>query len=310
MTDPAHTAARDTGRRSVVTGGAGFIGTHLVERLLAAGESVAVVDDLSTGSEDQVPPAAELIKGDLLEVDLLQLFRRWRPSRVFHLAAQASVARSLQDPARDLAVNVAATHRLGAAVRDAGVGRLVFVSSGGAVYGDTNRAATERSLPAPTSVYGVHKLAAEGHVRIAGVRYAIARPANVYGPRQRAGLEGAVVASFVERAKHHQPLEIHGDGTQTRDFVHVRDLVEALVLLGRDGAADGTWNVSSGTSVSVADLADLVEAASGVRLPRRFGRRRPGDVHTSRMSAARLRSIGWRPKVTLANGLRELLPTT
>jgi nucleoside-diphosphate-sugar epimerase len=301
---------RRRGDRAVVTGGAGFVGSHLVDRLLAEGLEVLVVDDLSTGRPENLDPAARLEIRDIAGASLDGLFRRWRPAVVFHLAAQASVPRSIQEPRRDLAVNVIGTHAVAGAARAAGAQRLVFVSSGGAVYGETRRPVTERARPAPASYYGIHKLAAEGHVALAGLSHAIARPSNIYGPRQAAGLEGAVVAAFVGQALDGGSFTIHGDGRQTRDLVHVTDVVEGLWVLGTGIDASGIWNVASGRNVSVLDLADTVERAAGRRIGRSFGPRRPGDVRHSAISAARLRRHGWEPAIYLEAGIRELVAGT
>ena len=155
-----------------------------------------------------------------------------------------------------------------AAARLADAGRLVFVSSGGAIYGDSRQPAGETTTPAPASYYGIHKLAAEGHVALSGLPYAIARPSNIYGPRQASGLEGAVVAAFVGQALAGQALTIDGDGLQTRDFVHVRDVVDALVRLGDVDGPVGTWNVAVGRRTSIEALANAVERAVGVQLGR------------------------------------------
>jgi UDP-glucose 4-epimerase len=290
---------------AIVTGGAGFIGSHLVERLVEAGTRVLIVDDLSTGRTSNVPPAVEVAPLDIASGALEAVFTSWRPSVVFHLAAQASVPISFQDPLRDVAVNVIGTHRVARAARAAGAQRLVFVSSGGAIYGETRRPATEATIPAPASYYGLHKLAAEGHVALAGLPYAIARPSNVYGPRQRAGLEGAVVAAFIVQARE-GALQIHGDGSQTRDFIHVRDVVDALCLLAAHPVS-GTWNVSHGQATSIAELADVVEGIVGVPLERRHLPRREGDVTSSAMTAGPLRRLGWRPTVDLRAGIRGLV---
>ena len=293
--------------RAIVTGGAGFIGSHLVDRLLAEGVAVLVVDDLSSGDPGNVAAGARLEQLDIVGEDLEQLFGRWDPAIVFHLAAQVSVGRSLEDPLRDLAVNVIGTHRVATAARTSGAGRLVFVSSGGAVYGETSRPASERTPPAPASYYGIHKLAAEGHIQLAGVPSAILRPSNVYGPRQRAGLEGAVVASFIQQALMGDRLTIHGDGAQTRDFVHVRDVADALWKLGRPGVQRGIWNVAAGKNTTIIELAGIVEEACGHQLTREHGPRRSGDVTCSAISAFRLRKLGWRPSVGLSDGIAELL---
>ena len=264
-------------------------------------------DDLSTGQAGNLAHDVRLDEVDISVADLDSPFAAWRPNVVYHLAAQASVATSVRAPMHDLAVNVVGSHRVAVAARLAGASRLVFVSSGGAVYGETARPATEATLAAPASYYGIHKLAAEGHVRLAGPPCAIARPSNVYGPRQAAGLEGAVVAAFIQQAVTKGRLEIHGDGQQTRDFVHVRDVVDALWRLGQSETPLGSWNVAAGRRVSVNSLADAVERACGATLGREHGPRRPGDVLHSTISARRLRSIGWRPGVDLRTGLRELL---
>jgi UDP-glucose 4-epimerase len=293
--------------RAVVTGGAGFIGSHLVDRLVAEGQDVLVIDDLSTGMLENLGAGPRFEQLDIATADLGRLLATWRPEVVYHLAAQASVERSSIDPLRDLAVNVVGTHRVAAAAREAGAALLVFVSSGGGVYGETIRPATERTTPRPTSHYGVHKLAAEGHVRLAGLPHAILRPSNVYGPRQRGGLDGAVIAAFVGQALGEGVIRINGDGRQTRDFVHVQDVVAALHLVARPNTGDGTWNVATGSRVSIAELADLVEAAIGRPLARVGAPRRPGDVIASALSPAALRRLGWRPTVGLAAGLAGLL---
>jgi UDP-glucose 4-epimerase len=307
VTDPGIAVRQVEHRRAIVTGGAGFIGSHLVERLLADGAAVLVVDDLSTGAPERVPAGVRLERLDIAGDEIERAFDDWRPDVVFHLAAQASVPVSIQAPLRDLAVNVIGTNRVAAAARTAGARRFVFVSSGGAIYGETSDPATETTLPAPTSYYGIHKLAAEGHVALAGMPYAIARPSNVYGPGQGAGLEGAVVAAFLEQADSTGVLRIHGDGRQTRDFVHVEDVVGALLRLAEPDMASGTWNVASGTSGTILDLAETVEAALGRPLGREFTAERAGDVRHSAASAARLEAIGWRPSISLSSGIGRLV---
>ncbi len=293
--------------RAMVTGGAGFVGSHLVRRLHDAGTRVLVIDDLSTGRAEAVPDGVNLERRDIASDELEAVVRRWRPTVVFHLAAQASVPNSTRDPLRDLAVNVIGTHRVASASREAGARRFVFVSSGGAVYGESRRAATELGRPAPASYYGVHKLAAEGHVVLSGLPYAIARPSNIYGPQQTGGLDGAVVSAFVEQAVDTGAVRIDGDGSQTRNFVDVRDAVEALIVLGRTTVDQGIWNIASERRVSIATLAELVETALGRPLTRTHTARREGDVTHSAISAARLRSTGWRPTHDLASGVRELV---
>lgn len=290
----------------VVTGGAGFIGHHLVRALEGRGDEVLVIDDLSSEIRGGLRPETRLERLDIRRADLRHPIARWRPSVVYHLAAQVSVPRSMEDPECDLEVNGIGTLRVAQAVKAAGVRRLVFTSSGGAIYGDTRKPATETSPSKPRSYYGLHKLLAEQYVRWSGVDHAIVRPSNAYGLDQPAGGEGAVIAAFVSAAQHSRTLVIHGDGTQRRDFLNVADLVSALVLLG-DRGDSGTWNVSSSVATSVLDLAALVEHMTGRPLKITYGDRRPGDVNESCLASDRIRQLGWSPRVSLADGLRQLL---
>ena len=294
------------GRRVLVTGGAGFIGHHLVAALTRSGANVLVIDDLSAGSAERLAPDVEFERLDIASDDLKGVLDRWRPSTMFHLAAQVSVPRSEADPEYDLRVNGLGTLRLVTAARGSGARRLVFTSSGGAVYGETSTPATEQSSARPDSAYGIHKLLAEQYVARSGIPYAIARPSNIYGPGQDAMGEGAVVAVFTSAAREGRSIVIHGDGTQERDFLHVLDLVDGLMLLGAVGS-DGIWNVSAGTSTSILELAELVGRIAGQPLDRATGPRRPADVHLSRVASARLRDLGWSPRVELAAGLAGLL---
>lgn len=290
----------------IVTGGAGFIGHHLVRALQDRGDDVLVIDDLSGEIRGGLSPATRVDRLDIARDDLRHSIMGWRPSILYHLAAQVSVPRSMQDPERDLEVNAIGTLRLVEAGKAAGVRRLVFTSSGGAIYGDTKEPATETSPAQPLSYYGVHKLLAEKYVQWSGIDHAIARPSNVYGPDQPAGGEAAVIPAFVSAAQHSSKLVIHGDGTQLRDFLHVADLVSALLLLG-DCDETGTWNVSLGRATSVLELARLLEQITGRPLEITHGKRRPGDVDESQLASDRIRGLGWAPRVSLGDGLRQLL---
>lgn len=292
--------------RAIVTGGAGFIGHHLVRALEERGGDVLVIDDLSSEVHGGLRPGTSLERLDITRDAVGPAMARWRPSIVYHLAAQVSVPSSMQDPERDLLVNGIGTLRVVEAATVAGARRLVFTSSGGAIYGDTERPATEASPAKPMSYYGVHKLLAEQYVRWSGVGHAIARPSNIYGPDQPAGGEGAVIAAFVSAAQRSSPLVVHGDGSQRRDFLHVADLVDALLLLG-DLAESGTWNVSSGVHTSVLELAGLVQHLAANPLTITYGRRRPGDVDRSFVSSERLQQSGWMSHVTIGDGLRGIL---
>lgn len=291
--------------RVVVTGGAGFIGHHLVRALEDAGHRVLVIDDLSGASSGGLRAETLVERLDIASDDIASPIAGWRPSIVYHLAAQVSVPRSMEDPGRDLEVNVVGTRRVLEAAKAAGASRFVFVSSGGAIYGETSSPATEETPPAPMSYYGAHKLLAEHYVRLSGIPYAIARPSNIYGPGQPAGGEGAVIAAFVAAGLSSSPLAIHGDGTQRRDFLHVADLVAALMLLG-EHRHQGTWNVSYGADTSVLEVAGLIQGLVPL-LMIAHGGRRSGDVNASRLASESIRRLGWTPHVSLSDGLRRLL---
>jgi len=288
----------------LVTGGAGFIGSHIVDRLLAGGLKVTVFDNLSTGDRSNLPAAADLVTGDLRsDSDVAAAFSAGPFEAIVHCAAQGNVALSVEDPELDRAINVDGTARL---LRFAGshdVLRFVFISSGGAVYGDTAGAATEATPANPLSPYGRHKHEAEGLVRRDAPSWAILRPANVYGPRQRSDAEGGVVAVFVDRLLREQPIEVHGDGRQTRDLVYVSDLVDAVVL-AMEWPENVTWNVSTGKPTSIIALARLATRLAGEPAQVSAGGRRAGDVRHSLLSNAALLATGrWGPPVPLARGV-------
>lgn len=290
-------------RRVLVTGGAGFIGSQIVAMLLADGWQVAVVDDLSGGNRANLPPDVSLFPHNITGPSLGDAFAGARYDAIIHCAAQTSVPRSVTDPAHDREVNLVGTENLLRLARATGAGRFVFFSSGGAVYGDTAERADEHTLPAPLSPYGVHKLAAEGYVALSGIPYAILRPANVYGPRQRIGTDGGVVAIFLDHLRRRAPLTINGDGLQVRDFVYVAD-VAAAACAALTLPESGVWNIASGTDTTINDLATQVGAALGVAPTITYGPSRAGDVYISRLSAAKATTQGWwQPRYTLAQGI-------
>jgi UDP-glucose 4-epimerase len=294
-------------RTVVVTGGAGFIGSHIVAMLVREGWRVTVVDDLSGGDRANLPTGVPLIIRDIADPALLPVFGEGAFDAVIHCAAQTSVPHSVADPAYDRQVNLGGTENIVHCAKETGVGRFVFFSSGGAVYGDTTARADEMTLPAPLSPYGVHKLAAEGYVALSGLSYAILRPANVYGPRQRAGTDGGVIATFVDRLARGESLHINGDGEQVRDFVYVAD-VAAAVRAALSWNHSGLWNVASGAETTVNDLARQVGEALGVVPTVAYGPARAGDVRISRLSNERITRQGrWRPEYTLAQGLAAMV---
>lgn len=288
--------------RVLVTGGAGFIGSHLVRALLERGHEPLVLDDLSSGRRSAVRAGVAFVRADVSDPATAGRICDLRPEVVVHAAAQVSVERSVRDPARDEAVNVRGTAVTLEGATAGGARRFVFISSGGAVYGST-RGADEATPPAPESPYGRNKLAAERLVAAAGLPAAIARLANVYGAGQRSDLEGGVVAIFTDAVRAGGPVVVHGDGGQTRDFVHVDDVAEALCRMVEDDQV-GTWNVGTGVATSVIGLLSLIERVSDRSLAVDHEPARPGDVRESFLRIERIaRDLGWRPRLDLSAGL-------
>jgi UDP-glucose 4-epimerase len=287
--------------RAVVTGGAGFIGSNLVDRLVERGDEVLVVDDLSFGRREHVHAAATLLERDVrdgLDLDGADV--------VFHLAAQADVQTSVRRPDHDAAVNVVGTVQVLEAARRAGA-HVVFSSTGGAIYGECDGPAAEDGALAPVSPYGIAKLCAEQYLagwnRIHGAHHVVLRFANVYGPRQDSSLEGGVVSIFLERLAAGQPTTIFGDGSQTRDFVFVGDVVDAL--LAAAAHEGGTFNVGTGRETSVLELHHACAAVAGSDAAPGFEAPRLGDALRSVLDVSRARrELGWVARTSLADGLQ------
>jgi len=305
----------ETPQHVLVTGGAGFIGSHTVDALRAAGVAVTVLDDLSTGRRGNLAahdgdPRCRLVVGDVCappDDALDACAAALGPfTGVIHLAAQVSVQRSIADPHSDMRTNLGGTYTMLAWARARGVARLVFASSA-AVYGDGPLPADEASPCAPLSPYGVHKLAAEHHLRNAlGVDTASCRFFNVFGPRQVPGSEYAgVIAIFLERALAGRPIGIHGDGSATRDFVYVGDVARALATaLAAPGPLAGrALNVGTGRETTILELATAARAVTGSASTIAHGPARPGDVARSVALVDRLRALAWAPTIMLDDGL-------
>jgi UDP-glucose 4-epimerase len=290
--------------RAAVTGGAGFIGSHVVDALVARADEVHVVDNFATGRRENLNPAAALHEHDIRE-PLGPLFDEIRPEVVVHLAAQADVGTSVERPLFDAEVNVLGTVNVLEAARPHGA-QLVFSSTGGAIYGECERPAHEDDARQPLSPYGTAKLAAEEYLatwnRLHGTRHVALRFANVYGPRQLAKLEGGVVAIFTDRLRAGEGVTIFGDGEQTRDYVYVGDVVAAvLAAMGRDG---GVFNVGTGTETSVNELFAATRTVAGADTEASYVPARAGDVLHSVLDVSRTeRELGWRPQIALAEGL-------
>lgn len=303
-------------RRVLVTGGAGFIGSHVADAYLARGNEVWIVDDLSTGNRDNVPGGAELVEMDVADPELRNLFREVRFDLVNHHAAQIDVRASVQDPVDDARTNIVGLLNIAEGCLEVGTARVVFVSSGGVVYGEPEEVPTPETAPKmPLSPYGVSKLAGEFYLhyyrRVRGLDYVALRYGNVYGPRQDPHGEAGVVAIFSSRLLDEEPLTIFGDGEQTRDYVFVRDVVAANMMVsdlpepGADGLDGPAFNVGTGVGTSVNRLADLLESVAGRRPGREYRGERPGELRHSTLNTERLRSRGWAPGYSLEAGLRE-----
>ncbi len=292
--------------RAIVTGGAGFIGSHLVDLLLAEGVGVTVIDDLSTGLAERVPEGAELRVLDIVQREALQkVFEEVQPQSVYHLAAQASVVASVQDPGRDCDVNVRGTLN----VLDAAGGfeaPVVFTSTGGALYGDEAPMPTvEDRIPAPLSPYGASKWAAESYVRTwalsSGIPHTVCRLGNVYGPRQSPHGEAGVVAIFSGHLYEGRAPKLYGHGKPTRDYIYVADVVDAL--RAASGTA-GVYNIATSVETDVLGIWKGLSATAGVEIEPELADLRPGELQHSCLSIERAeRELGWRPQVPIAEGL-------
>ena len=296
--------------RALVTGGAGFIGSHLADALVAAGHDVVVVDDLSRGRREQVPEGAELVVLDICDAALADVVAQAAPEVVFHEAAQIDVRSSVRDPLADAGTNVVGTVNVLSACTNAGVRRVVFASTGGAIYGDTAVLPTPETHPcAPESPYGTGKLCAEAYgatfQRIRGIEFVALRYANVYGPRQDPHGEAGVVAIFATRLHRGEPCVINGEGTQTRDYVYVGDVVAAN-LQALAVTSPAVFNIGTGVETDVNALYERLRAIAGSTREAEHGPGKPGEQSRSALDITLARDgLRWQPAVDLDTGLRR-----
>ena len=292
----------------LVTGGAGFIGSHVADRLLADGHEVVILDDLSNGHVENLQPNARFYQMDLHSPWIDELFRIERPEAVVHQAAQASVRRSVEDPVFDAGVNVLGTAALLQASVHHGVRRFLFASTGGALYGDADVIPTPEDYPTlPVSPYGASKLAAEVYLRtfhaMHGLSYAALRYANVYGPRQDPHGEAGVVAIFTRRLLSGEKARINGDGKQTRDFVYVGDVAEANARVLASEAV-GSFNVGTGIETDITTIFQVLQRLTGSNQPEEHGPPLAGEQRRSVVDARKIEKLlGWKPKTALDAGL-------
>ncbi|HEY4466052.1 MAG TPA: NAD-dependent epimerase/dehydratase family protein [Streptosporangiaceae bacterium] len=297
--------------RVLVTGGAGFIGSHVADAFLARGDDVAVIDDFSRGQAGRLDSRVTAHKLSITDAKSLGgVVQAVRPDLICHLAAQIDVRASVADPAADAEVNVAGTVNVLEAARAAGA-RVVFTSSGGALYGrDAAIPSPEDAPTLPESPYGVAKLCGEHYVglynRLHGTGHSVLRLANVYGPRQDPAGEAGVIAVFCSRVLGGQAPLVFGDGTQTRDYVYVGDVVRAFVAAA-DGGQAGTWNIGTGTETTVLDLIALIGQTAGREVTPEFAAARAGELLRSSVAPGRAADeLGWRPQTALADGIRNV----
>jgi UDP-glucose 4-epimerase len=298
--------------RVLLTGGAGFIGSHINDRLLARGHEVAIVDDLSTGKRENIPKETQLYVRDIRS-GCAEVFQEFQPQALCHQAAQMDVRRSVREPDFDADVNVLGTIRLLQNCVRYGVERVVFASTGGAVYGEQREfPAPEDHLQCPVSPYGVSKLAGERYLHFYGVQYGISysalRYANVYGPRQDPHGEAGVVAIFSGNLAAGRASKINGSGEQTRDYVYAGDVARANVLALEGEAPNGAYNIGTGIETSVNELYDQMCLLSGRKLPSERGPQLPGEQARSSVDPSKAaRFLSWTPEVELSTGLKETL---
>jgi UDP-glucose 4-epimerase len=297
-------------RRVIVTGGAGFIGSHVVDAFVGLGDEVLAVDDLSTGRRDNVAADATFLELDIVDVSSLRgAFADFEPQVICHLAAQASVTASVERPDHDLDVNVRGTLNICECARSAGA-PVIFASTGGALYGNDAPVPTPETFrAAPLSPYGASKLAAEGYVttwaRLHGAPNVVLRLGNIYGPRQNPHGEAGVVAIFSERLARGEGVTAYGHGEPTRDYVHVADAARAFVVAAERRKA-GTYNVGTGRETSVLALLDLLRDAAGADVDVDLQPLRPGELDRSSLDSRLIESeLGWRAEIPVERGIPE-----
>ncbi len=298
--------------RVLVTGGAGFIGSHIVDFLISNGHEVAVVDNLSSGKKENIPEKATFYELDI-RTGCEPAFEEFRPEAVVHQAAQMDVRRSVAEPDFDADVNILGTVRLLQNCVRHGVSKFLFASTGGAVYGEQDDfPATEDHPQRPISPYGVSKLSGERYLFYFnaeyGLPYVALRYANVYGPRQDPHGEAGVVAIFSGKLARGETSTINGSGEQTRDYVYVKDVARANLLALENDIPSGAYNIGTGVETSVNELYELLREGAGKDLPPEHGPAKPGEQMRSCVDPALAeRALGWRPAVEISSGLKETL---
>lgn len=302
--------------KCLVTGGAGFIGSNLVDRLIQAGDEVVVVDNLYSGKKEYLNPKAKFYNLDIRSEEVKEVFQAEKFEFVFHLAAQIDARYSVRDPLFDLDINVKGGLNILENCRETGVKKIIFASTGGALYGDdVSQIPTPESVePGPVTPYGIHKLSFEKYLnyskQVFGQDYIALRFANVYGPRQYKGGESGVISIFIDKAVSGETGTINGSGKQTRDYVYVDDVVFAF-LKARESDFSGELNLGSSEETSVLELVEKIEAALGEKMAIEHAPEPPGDQKRSCLDAGRAREIlDWEPQISLEEGIKKTLAWT
>ena len=309
----AHQSQNPTPNTVLVTGGTGFIGTHLIDALIKRGENVTVIDNLSTSALKYLNPDAKFINQDICNPDTINLIKDLNPKAVYHLAAQASVAVSAREPLTDVNINVNGTLNLLEAIRELPHHpRFVFFSTGGAIYGDLDPAylpASETTDAKPLSTYGASKLAIENYLRVYGqlydLNYAIVRPANVYGPRQNPDGEAGVIAIFTQAMLEGRQVTIFGDGNDQRDYIYISDFIDGvLTLAGSD--LPGPYNIGTGYGVSVNEIHHILSEFIKNPTPPQHGPPRAGDIPQIWLDVSAAKDdLGWQANTSFQDGIRQ-----
>ena len=296
----------------LITGGAGFIGSHLVDRLIKQNHKVVVVDNLSTGKKKNLNPKAKFYKIDIRSPKVSQIFERERPKIVFHFAAQIDLRKSIEDPIRDAKINILGSLNLLENCKRFGVKRFIFASTGGAIYGDAHIIPTPEDYPEfPLSPYGIEKLAIDKYLnyyhKVFGLPFISLRLANVYGPRQNSKGEAGVVAIFCDKMLEGKQPIINGNGKQTRDFVYVDDVVEASIL-AMESKKSGIYNIGTGKETDINTIFRKLKKLTASNCKKVHGPAKPGEQKRSCLDYSKAkRELGWRPEYSVERGLEEVV---
>ncbi|NTU72686.1 NAD-dependent epimerase/dehydratase family protein [Candidatus Roizmanbacteria bacterium] len=300
----------------LITGGAGFIGSHIQDKLISLGHTVGIVDNLRSGSRENIHPSARFFEVDITDTDnLSETFVTFQPEIVYHLAAQNTVPDSMKDPQLDLNINIQGTFNVLSATHKYGAKKIIYTNTGGALYGDV----TDTQFPIkeselidkPTSFYGVSKLAAEYYLKLFGNVFGISwvslRLANVYGPRQKGKGEAGIIAIFTEKMVKGEKTTINGNGSHTRDYVFISDVVEAAIRALQYNKSD-YFHVSSGIEVSNQQIYDIMSTYLDIHKTAQYGPERPGDVLRNSLSNEKIRSLwNWTPTITIEEGIHKTI---